>query len=101
MDSSKPPKSDLLLDDLEAIRQLREKEQLEPPLLTETLDDDLQIPLLSEIIEPSPSTPASAPAPAIPATPVASVPLSYPVQPAIAPAPAAPAGLGAHDAARR
>ena len=45
MDSSKPPKPDLLLDDLEAIRQLLEKEQLEPPLLTETLDDDLQIPL--------------------------------------------------------
>ena len=41
MDSSKPPKPDLLLDDLEAIRQLLEKEQLEPPLLTETLDDEI------------------------------------------------------------
>jgi hypothetical protein len=89
MDSSKPPKSDLLLDDLEAIRQLLEKEQLEPPLLTETLDDDLQIPLLSEIIEPSPGLSAAA-APAVPLTPVASVPLSYPVQPAVTPAPATP-----------
>ena len=61
MDSSKPPKPDLLLDDLEAIRQLLEKEQLEPPLLTETLDDDLQIPVLSEIIEPGPDAPAAAP----------------------------------------
>ena len=77
MDSSKPPKPDLLLDDLEAIRQLLEKEQLEPPLLTETLDDDLQIPVLSEIIEPGPDAPA--------AVPLAAVTLSYPVQPAVAP----------------
>lgn len=77
MDSSKPPKPDLLLDDLEAIRQLLEKEQLEPPLLTETLDDDLQIPVLSEIIEPGPDAPAAAP--------LAAVNLSYPVQPAVAP----------------
>ena len=77
MDSSKPPKPDLLLDDLEAIRQLLEKEQLEPPLLTETLDDDLQIPVLSEIIEPGPDAPATAP--------LAAVALSYPVQPAVAP----------------
>lgn len=88
MDSSKPPKPDLLLDDLEAIRQLLEKEQLEPPLLTETLDDDLQIPVLSEIIEPGPDAPAAAP--------LAAVTLSYPVQPAVAqpqpqrPAPATP-----------
>ncbi|GIZ92346.1 DNA polymerase III subunit chi [Aquipseudomonas alcaligenes] len=78
MDSSKPPKPDLLLDDLEAIRQLLEKEQLEPPLLTETLDDDLQIPVLSEIIEPGPDAPAAA-------APLAAVTLSYPVQPAVAP----------------
>lgn len=77
MDSSKPPKPDLLLDDLEAIRQLLEKEQLEPPLLTETLDDDLQIPVLSEIIEPGPDAPAAAP--------LVAVTLSYPVQPAVAP----------------
>lgn len=77
MDSSKPPKPDLLLDDLEAIRQLLEKEQLEPPLLTETLDDDLQIPVLSEIIEPGPGASATAP--------LAALSLSYPVQPAVAP----------------
>jgi len=93
MDSSKPPKPDLLLDDLEAIRQLLEKEQLEPPLLTETLDDDLQIPVLSEIIEPGPDAPAAA-------APLAAVTLSYPVQPAVAPsqpphpAPASAASIG-------
>ncbi len=81
MDSSKPPKRDLLLDDLEAIRQLLEKDQLEPPLLTESLDDDLQIPLLSDIIHPGPG---SLPTTTIPATPPpASMPLSYPAQPAV------------------
>lgn len=81
MDSSQPPKSAPLLDDLEAIRQLLEKEQLEPPLLTETLDDELQIPLLSEIIEPGPLVPPIAQ----PATPPSAT-LRYPVQPAVAPA---------------
>lgn len=78
MDSSLPPKPDVLLDDLEAIRQLLEKDQLEPPLLTETLDDELQIPLLSDIIEPGQAAASS--------TPVASMPLSYPAHPAVIPA---------------
>ena len=90
MDSSNPPKPDVLLDDLEAIRQLLEKEQLEPPLLTETLDDDLQIPVLSDIIEHGDEVRASTPQPAAPLnTLIASVPLSYPVQPAVMPTPAA------------
>lgn len=88
MDSSKPPKPDLLLDDLEAIRQLLEKEQLEPPLLTDTLDDDLQIPVLSEVVEPGPDAPTP------PALPLASATLPYPARPAVIapphPAPAAP-----------
>ena len=85
MDSSPPPKPAAhLLDDLEAIRQLLEKEQLEPPLLTETLGDELHIPVLSDIIEPGPVVPA---APAQSESPLASVPLPYPAQPAVAPAP--------------
>lgn len=55
MDTPRPPKPDHLLDDLESIRKLLEEQQLEPPLLTDSLDDDLQIPLLSDIIEPGPA----------------------------------------------
>lgn len=88
MDSPKPPKPAPLLDDLEAICQLLEKEQLEPPLLTETLDDGLDIPLLSDIIEVGPG----ATAPATPATSaVVSMPLPYPVQPARSAPPSPPA----------
>lgn len=97
MDSSKPPKPAPLLDDLEAIRQLLEKEQLEPPLLTESLDDDLQIPLLSDIVEPGPGTIAPPPANT---APVASIPLPYPVQPA-RPAPASSTPPAASGAAPR
>ncbi len=85
MDSSKPPKPDLLLDDLEAIRQLLEKDQLEPPLLTESLDDDLQIPLLSDIIQPGPTDSSSPATPAAPFPPATSTPLAYPARPAINP----------------
>lgn len=63
MDTPKPPKPDLLLDDLESIRQLLEDEKLEPPLLTDSLDGELQIPLLSDIIEPGPAV--SLPDPAL------------------------------------
>lgn len=74
MDSSQPPKPAHLLDDLEAIRELLEKDQLEPPLLTDTLDDNLQIPLLSDIIEPGP---AIAPQPT-PRPPVSPAPAATP-----------------------
>ncbi len=74
MDSSQPPKPTHLLDDLESIRQLLEKDQLEPPLLTEALDHELDIPLLSDIIEPAPAAPAP------------NVQLPYPVRPAVVPA---------------
>lgn len=75
MDSSKPPKPTHLLDDLESIRQLLEKDQLEPPLLTEALDHELDIPVLSDIIEPAPVESAT------------NVQLPYPVRPAVVSAP--------------
>lgn len=67
MDTPKPPqKPAQLLNDLESIRQLLGDENLEPPLLIDTLDPD-SIPLLSEIVTPSPvaAVPAPAPKPAI------------------------------------
>lgn len=76
MDSSKPPHPEHLLGDLEAIHQLLDQPPLEPPLLTEALDNP-NIPLLSEIIEPGPGI--------APPPPLASKPLPYPVQPAVAP----------------
>lgn len=110
MDTPKPPKPDHLLDDLESIRKLLEEQQLEPPLLTDSLDDDLQIPLLSDIIEPgpavqlssrpssitsgqpasatsalaSPHTPAQRPTPAIPPRMATAAPIA-PAKPAAAP----------------
>ncbi|MGL4318508.1 MAG: DNA polymerase III subunit chi [Pseudomonas sp.] len=93
MDSSQPPKPAHLLDDLEAIRELLEKDQLEPPLLTETLDDSLHIPLLSDIIEPGPAIATPPPAPTVAPRPV--------VQPqSAAPAPRpAPAAVSTPSAA--
>lgn len=63
MDTPKPPqKPAQLLNDLESIRQLLGDENLEPPLLIDTLDPD-SIPLLSEIVTPPPVAAAPAPAP--------------------------------------
>ena len=56
------PKSAHLLDDLESIRQLLGDDSLEPPLLTDTVDE--QIPLLLEPAEPTPvAAPAAEPDP--------------------------------------
>ena len=58
MDTPKPPqKPAQLLNDLESIRQLLGDENLEPPLLIDSLDPD-SIPLLSEIVTPPPSAAA-------------------------------------------
>ncbi|MGL6091648.1 MAG: DNA polymerase III subunit chi, partial [Pseudomonas paracarnis] len=47
MDTPNPlKKDDHLLDDLESIRQLLGDDNLQPPLLTETADGEVQIPLL-------------------------------------------------------
>jgi len=54
MDTPKPPQKPAhLLNDLESIRQLLGDENLEPPLLIDSLDPD-SIPLLSEIVTPPP-----------------------------------------------
>ncbi|MFQ6573387.1 DNA polymerase III subunit chi [Pseudomonas sp. UM16] len=53
------PQSAHLLDDLESIRQLLGDESLEPPLLTDTVDE--QIPLLLEEAE----APVTAPGPVL------------------------------------
>lgn len=53
------PQSAHLLDDLESIRQLLGDESLEPPLLTDTVDE--QIPLLLEEAEPVPVTASEPP----------------------------------------
>lgn len=68
MDTPKPPqKPAQLLNDLESIRQLLGDENLEPPLLIDSLDPD-SIPLLSDIVtQPSQvATPAPTPKPAAP-----------------------------------
>ncbi|WP_309674284.1 DNA polymerase III subunit chi [Pseudomonas sp.] len=74
MDTPKPPqKSAHLLDDLESIRQLLGDDNLQPPLLTDTVEegDQEQIPMLFDtvgasppILEPAPPAPAAQPLPA-------------------------------------
>ncbi|MEN2393506.1 DNA polymerase III subunit chi [Pseudomonas halotolerans] len=72
MDTPKPPqKPTHLLDDLESIRQLLGDDNLQPPLLTDTVEPepehDEQIPLLFEPIngqpepKPAPKTEAKGP----------------------------------------
>ncbi|MDR9863620.1 MULTISPECIES: DNA polymerase III subunit chi [Pseudomonas] len=78
MDTPKPQqKSAHLLDDLESIRQLLGDDNLQPPLLTDTVDDgeQEQIPMLFEAIgsEPAAVEPPPAPAPAPAAQPAATV----------------------------
>ncbi|MNF48616.1 hypothetical protein D3C84_298670 [compost metagenome] len=69
MDTPKPPqKPTHLLDDLESIRQLLGEENLDPPLLTDSIDPD-SIPLLSDIVTP-PSPPLAEPVPPAQARPL-------------------------------
>ncbi|MBF6032124.1 DNA polymerase III subunit chi [Pseudomonas sp. P155] len=75
MDTPKPQqKSAHLLDDLESIRQLLGDDNLQPPLLTDTVDDgeQEQIPMLFDSVgnEPAAVEPPPAPAPT-PAAPTA------------------------------
>ncbi|MHC3826429.1 MULTISPECIES: DNA polymerase III subunit chi [Pseudomonas] len=72
MDTPKPlQKPAHLLDDLESIRQLLGDDNLQPPLLTDTVDDgeQEQIPMLFEAVDATPPAieppPAPAPAPAV------------------------------------
>ncbi|WP_397449656.1 DNA polymerase III subunit chi [Pseudomonas sp. NA-150] len=50
MDTSKPLKDAHLLDDLESIRQLLGDDSLQPPLLTDTVVTENQIPLLFDLV---------------------------------------------------
>jgi hypothetical protein len=51
MDTQKPLKDSAhLLDDLESIRQLLGDDSLQPPLLTDTVASDIQIPLLFNVV---------------------------------------------------
>jgi hypothetical protein len=67
MDTSNPlKKDDHLLDDLESIRQLLGDDNLQPPLLTDAVDGEVQIPLLFDMVGGKPVAPehVAAPAPA-------------------------------------
>ncbi|MBK3509274.1 DNA polymerase III subunit chi [Pseudomonas sp. MF6747] len=70
MDTPNPiKKDDHLLDDLESIRQLLGDDGLQPPLLTETVDAEVQIPLLFDMVSGKPVAPE----------PVAAAPVAQPV----------------------
>ncbi|MGY2274244.1 MULTISPECIES: DNA polymerase III subunit chi [Pseudomonas] len=58
MDNPNPiKKDDHLLDDLESIRQLLGDDDLQPPLLTETVEGEVQIPLLFDMVGGKPVAP--------------------------------------------
>jgi hypothetical protein len=66
MDTPKPLQKPGLLDDLESIRQLLGDDNLQPPLLTDTVEDgeQEQIPMLFDAVSPAPQAVEPAPAPA-------------------------------------
>ncbi|WP_408598677.1 DNA polymerase III subunit chi [Pseudomonas sp. PLMAX] len=76
MDTPKPlQQSAHLLDDLESIRQLLGDDNLQPPLLTDTVEegDQEQIPMLFDTVsEPAPVVEPPAPKPAADPAPTAS-----------------------------
>lgn len=95
-----------LLDDLESIRKLLGDENLQPPLLTETVSSEVQIPLLFDMVgsqqpaaAPSatvaPVKPQPAPAPAQVAAP-APPPVPTPAPAPVAAPVAKPAPAGTH-----
>ncbi|KPH00651.1 DNA polymerase III subunit chi [Pseudomonas sp. RIT-PI-q] len=79
MDTPKPQQQSAhLLDDLESIRQLLGDDNLQPPLLTDTVEDgdQEQIPMLfdtvaaaPQTVEPTPPAPAVQPAPVVSKSP--------------------------------
>lgn len=77
MDTPNPTKKDdHLLDDLESIRQLLGDDDLQPPLLTEQADGEVQIPLLFDMVggkqvAPEPVVEAPVVVDAAPAAPAA------------------------------
>ncbi|VVN69989.1 DNA polymerase III subunit chi [Pseudomonas fluorescens] len=64
MDTPNPQqKSAHLLDDLESIRQLLGDDNLQPPLLTEMVTNEVQIPMLSDMVGGKPPAESLEPAP--------------------------------------
>ncbi|CRM20652.1 hypothetical protein [Pseudomonas sp. 22 E 5] len=87
MDTSNPvKKDDHLLDDLESIRKLLGDDDLQPPLLTEPVDGEVQIPLLFDMVGGKPAAPA----------PSVEAPVVVEAAPAAAPADKAPDALLLH-----
>nr|WP_188982959.1 DNA polymerase III subunit chi [Pseudomonas matsuisoli] len=82
MENSNDKKSGQLLDDLKSIRDLLDKYQLEPPLLTESAEDD--IPVLSEVVAKE-ERPAPAPAAPVAQPTEISAPVVKPERPAPTP----------------
>ena len=75
MDTPNLKKDDHLLDDLESIRQLLGDDDLQPPLLTETVDGEVQIPLLFDMVNAKPAAPEPvAPPPAVEPAPAEKAP---------------------------
>jgi len=75
MDTPNLKKDDHLLDDLESIRQLLGDDDLQPPLLTESVDGEVQIPLLFDMVGAKAAAPAPvAPAPAVEPAPAEKAP---------------------------
>lgn len=94
MDTSKKAESAHLLDDLESIRKLLGDENLQPPLLTETVHREEQIPLLFDIVDSAPQPMAQIPPST--ATPVVEpTPPALPSPPAALPEPGAPPSVDA------
>lgn len=68
MDTPNPQqKSAHLLDDLESIRQLLGDDNLQPPLLTEMVNNDVQIPMLFDTVGGKPPAESLEAAPELPA----------------------------------
>ena len=83
MDTPKPPQRPAqLLDDLESIRELLGDEQLDPPLLTDSIDPD-SIPLLSDIVTPPPAPTPTHRAPPDAAQPTAAAALRDSIEQAV------------------
>lgn len=79
-----------LLDDLESIRDLLDEPSSEPPLLTDSLDDDLdedqlEIPLLDEVVPQRPASNTVKAAPSLPPKPAASAALTQPPKQTLTP----------------
>ncbi|MCO7611105.1 MULTISPECIES: DNA polymerase III subunit chi [Pseudomonas chlororaphis group] len=89
-----------LLDDLESIRQLLGDDNLQPPLLTETVSSEVQIPLLFDMV----GSQQPAATDTVPAAPAKPQPAPTPAQvaapaPTPAPAPASAAKPAASNSA--